>query len=450
MPLEGDKLDEFLNGYLDGQLDGQELRLVQQTLAASPEARARLQELEVVSASLRDFFTQQDAAQQDRSASAEVGNRRQGTVASPVANSHSDGERQREPAPAASSNGRSGQGASSDDLRPLKPRTTSPDFAARVIAEAQRRAVQAGLPDNHHVRLAEQEAIVDLADGHPQQAWGKILAVAAVAASLLLLLSAAALLTGDGNGDASLAVTSPDAAGGPIGGGDPTVTPHNESVETGGPATNPFDSVAASEATDNRSEGPEPTGEALYVSELQAGQFEYVLVVNVLLSRTGGAQLRGLLNDSGIPRDAPILVGPEVEETINEARMTVANRENTSDAMIYLIRADVAQLGHLLEGIYADSDHFPEVAFDLAVDDPQGRLLEKIARSTGQRFAVEKQFAAPIAIDADDLNGSSFPGWERPARLVSAEARTRGPAGLAAPMQEGNLNNVLLIVRSAR
>ncbi|GIW96681.1 MAG: hypothetical protein KatS3mg111_0014 [Pirellulaceae bacterium] len=205
-----------------------------------------------------------------------------------------------------------------------------------------------------------------------------------------------------------------------------------------------------------------PNGDsaARYVSELDFSQ-SFVFVVDVEVSEDAlqNNLLQQLLQQAGIEVKESIRSTPSVLAALAETRMIVAppspaaaasHSADDSAAEIYFIRADLGQIGPVLDRIYFDRQHFPQVSFDLAIDSPSTNLLRTIARQTGDRFAVTERFAAPLTVPED--SGQSSLRLPKPARYVSSARRSTGfsSSQMQALVRGDDLSNVLLIVRAAQ
>jgi hypothetical protein len=142
-----------------------------------------------------------------------------------------------------------------------------------------------------------------------------------------------------------------------------------------------------------------------------------------------------ILVAAGVQPAEPITVNPEVEGALAETRMIVQPQESarTEDTILFFMRADAKLLDAALQTIWSDKRHFPNVRLDLAIDNPQSKLIEKIARSTKNRFTTNDSFAAPIATEdaTVELPGgaSPFPGSSSNIKYVSSKSRDRGWSG---------------------
>lgn len=367
MPLEGEKLDELLSGFLDGQLGTEELKLIQEELGSRESVRKRLEDLRSLGADVKSAFSSSHAS------------------------------------------------------TPQLPT----DFAARVIAEAQRKAVQTGLPDDHHVRLAAHAEIVQVSRGR-QINWPKIGriagVVAATAAVLLLAIYLPTFFEGPSNNQ--LAV-EPEVNSPGLDNGDPQLV----------------DVV----------EDPDPV--VLNPNYVSGMDFKNHMVFVVDIEMTKEALVRDelarILRDRGLLQSEPIVANEDLEKAIADTRMVVQpDDEGVSDAVIYFMRADIKQIGAALDEIYFNRTDFPTVKFDAAFDNPTARLMEKVARSTGMRFAIDQPFVAPISVSAEDSGGSPFPSIKPTGIYVSSSNRSKGFSGSMAGLDSGDLSSVMLIVRA--
>ncbi len=381
MPLDGEQLDELLSGFLDGQLSDDELKLVQRELSGRESVRDRFEQLSRSRDELRQFF---------RSVKEES-----------------------------------------------KP---SSQLAARVIAQAQRQALQAGLPEDHHVRIPEQSEIVSFAQGSsiPWKRIGQWAAgMSALAAAVLLCVS---LL--------------PNAQDGPtmVAGGDnpaePLIGQPDLDVAT----------LEDSQPARSEIEGDPVEAEAIedvplqYVSGIDFKN-HIVLVVDLEISHEAmkRREFERILRRHGILEKKPIVADPRVKQAVADTRATLPDDDEIeiSEALIYMMRADYRLLGAALDEIYANPADFPRVAFDIAIDNPSARLMETIARSTGSRFSVHRTFAAPVSTEASPEMRTPFPGVRKPVRFVSSAKRQQGfseQAQMFASSEE-SLTTVLIFVR---
>ena len=181
-----------------------------------------------------------------------------------------------------------------------------------------------------------------------------------------------------------------------------------------------------------------------FVSELYKKPFHYIITVDIVLAKDAVRRdaLGQIFSKAEIFQDKPIVLNPELASKINEVQMVVSNEED-SDARLFFVRADVAQLTYLLDAIYINPKDFPDVRWNVAIDNPQARMLEAIARSTDQRFAIQDTFSAPISSESKP-EGAVFM-VSKVGKPVSRKQREEGVGEFTA-MEKG-VNTVLLIVR---
>lgn len=379
MPVDGEKLDELLSGFLDGRLDSQEMELVQDELQRRESVRRRLDELKEMQSDLQNLF--------------------------------------QAPSP-----------------------SLGDDFSARVIAEAQRQAVQAGLPEEHHVRKAEQAAIVHFSRG-VRFDWGKVgktaLALGGLAAAIVLAINLPGFLSQNNQPD-GVTVAQGDDTKNPFPADGTAVAAADNEPDASNPAL-PF----------SASEDEEPR----FVSQMNFNQ-HVVVVVNLEISPEAAKNkvFDRILRTHGILDKKPIIADSEVEKAVSDSRATVQDEdddENMPDALIYMMRAGHLVLGTALDEIYKNREDFPKISFDIAIDNPTVSLMQKIARSTGVRFATNKPFAAPVVVSEAARSGTQLSGTHRPIRFVSNEQREAGFSEGFNPFgQEAkNLTTVLVFVR---
>ena len=391
MPAEGENLNELLSGFLDGELTGDELLAVQAKLDDAP-TQARLDELSELRRDVKASF------------------------------------------------------------RKESPRISSRELASRVIEAAQREAVEAGLPDEHHVRLVDNAPIQTLSVGRSRTSRKRLATFGLAAAALILLMTQVPKFFDSGTGSNQPVAVEP-------GSGDPDSNPEDRPIVDG---SSPFEDSSTgpvlAENDNNSSETQSPNGigqEAIggptptYVSGMNFEQ-AVVLVIDIEVSATakGAERFDDVLRKHGLLRDEPVQAGDEIANAVSETRMMVRPEEDAraSEASIYFVRSDFRVLGAALDELYFDKEAFPNVSFSIAVDNPMVRLMEKIARSTGQRFLANQSFAVPVR----EREGSPFGAFRTPPTYISAQKRSQGFSGDGmAKMfeQSGELNSVLFFVR---
>ncbi len=218
---------------------------------------------------------------------------------------------------------------------------------------------------------------------------------------------------------------------------------------------NPFAELAQGEGTSNpftnSSVDDPPETDAQWVSQMNFG-LVYILEVDVQISTAAyeAGVLDGILQASKILDSEPIVANQAILEAIEASRMNVRQgaAEGPSEAFIYFVRAPISNLGIALDAIFQDQTSFPEVAFTLGFDSPRTRLMKTIAENSGQQFAVNQSFVAPVTVEQAD-DGARF-GVDLPSQYVSRQARPNGIGELSAlqvQQADASLENLLLFVR---
>lgn len=393
MPSEGEKLDELLSGLLDGELSSDDLKAANAELE-SAQTRDRFDDLKLLSQDVRAAFK---------------------------STSHI-------------------------------PAISSKDLAANVIATARLEASQMDLADDHPILLGQRNesnsapskkiaASEDKVSVDKSRSWGQIaITIAVMAAIVLLAVQIPGFLdyqsSGNSLADGEGGTTNPNAVEPIDEPGDSASLASNQEVtnQDSLPNVDPFEP-----------EGSEPLK---YVSGLNFKQ-TVVMVIDIELSSTakGAERFDEVLRKHGLLRDEPVMAGDDIASAVTETRMMVRPEEDAraSEATIYFVRSDFRVLGAALDELYFDKESFPNLSFSLAVDNPMVRLVEKIAKATGQRFLADQAFAVPVRTAED----SPFSGLRKPARLVSAKERQQGFSGGMAQAftEKGQLNSLLFFVR---
>ncbi|WP_231691132.1 anti-sigma factor family protein [Aureliella helgolandensis] len=189
-----------------------------------------------------------------------------------------------------------------------------------------------------------------------------------------------------------------------------------------------------------------------YVSD-QRFEVLYALVVDIQITSDALAagQFENTLAQAGIATSAPILMTPEVESAVENSKMIVASpTDSAADGLVYFVRAETKQIDLALQQVWQTPDYFPQVVYNIAMNNPQTRLLNRIAESTGKRFALNASFAASIA-DAEEpivSNKQVLRGVRPPTKYVGAYERQQGWAagGVLPSSDTEDMSTVLLIL----
>lgn len=292
-----------------------------------------------------------------------------------------------------------------------RPRPLAKDFASRVVAEAQKRT-----------------AAGDLSVAVPEKrSWRRFAAAIAALAAILLLAVVGPQFFSTAPKPVNLAEVAEEA---PVVESDASELPL---VAESSPFPVPPD-VAESAPAEQR-----------FVSNLDFKN-HFVLVIDLQMSSAAQQRdaLNQLLRKYGLLSEKPIEANEEIKQAVAETRMIVQPEElSSAEASIYFLRSELEVLGAALDEIYVNREDYPKVAFDIAVDNSQARLLEAIAKASGTRFAMNEAFAVPV-ITGGASSGFNVPGS---VRFVSSGQRRQG-FGASAMLPSGDeLSTVMILVR---
>lgn len=342
----GELMEELLTGFLDGNLSEEEARQVQAALLNDAALRGKLQQL-------RDLGNQ---------------------------------------------------------LKRVPQRKLGQNFAQRVIAEAQRQAVQSGLPEDHHVRLAEQAEILAFDKATPP-AWRLSLRLAGIVASLaaaVLIAVGVVRWSGTGNVQPSddamrVAAAQPNQINGS---GDSPILElspleaaivNNQNAAPGGDQLNePSASFVGSDLErQRRMQGDRALFQLLTVLDVQPTKAAWDN--NVVYS---------VLQQVGISIAQPIVASPALLKTLKETRATVQD-DNGQDSRVALIfvGASAKQLDKAMTELWHQQNDFPIVSMDLAFDRPSQELIEQLDAATGAISAARETFAVPLVVNSTAAGG---------------------------------------------
>lgn len=398
MPLDARQLDELLSGYLDGQLDAEELRQVEEVLKSDAAAARKLADFRVQSEGLRALA-----------------------------------------------------GARHSDL--------SPEFADRVLAEIQQRQSQTacGPAVPSTIQLTSHDA-VRLAEHEKTGGWKYAAALVAAAAVLLVVGLTNNFFTGadpdsqplvKSDGGTAAEQSSLATANEPENQAEAENTqawPSTQELANNDRMIAPWSAPAAERSIESSGF---PGSRPVFIGN---GEFQvaYALVVDIHMSRQAlrDGVLEAVFSRSNIETAAPIGIDENLGRAISSSRVIVEQNAPVETAsVLYLIRAESMLVDQSLRQIWSDFEHFSEVSFNVAMDNPQTQLINQIARYTDTRFAVNESFAAPVAVSP--LIENDLPptvSVARPQGYVSVEQREQGWAGMGIPSGEREMSTVLLIV----
>lgn len=190
-----------------------------------------------------------------------------------------------------------------------------------------------------------------------------------------------------------------------------------------------------------------------YVSDLQ-WTFSIAMVLHVSPTRAAleGETIEAILLDAGIRPVAPIIAGPDVENAIRDTEMIVVDDPLDSRSALYFVRADAQAIDQALKQVWADQESFPEAFYNFAMDNPQSRLMEKLAHSTGTRFTTNENFAAPVAIQQEGRPVAQLPLFKSQQLLVAKQSREQAPpaGGLVPGLGSDEMSTILILVKLPR
>ncbi len=188
------------------------------------------------------------------------------------------------------------------------------------------------------------------------------------------------------------------------------------------------------------------TGDTLYVSELQ-WTISMVMVLHVRPTEAAlqNSVLEQILIDHGIGAVEPIVATGEVKEALQDSEYIVTDDVSRRSGL-YFVRAPANAIDGAFQQIFADAENFPDARYNFAIDNPQTRLMEKVARSTGKRFAASESFAAPVALSEEGRISEELPRFQAQERLVAKKERQPPVLAAMAPPGSQEISTVLILV----
>ena len=299
-----------------------------------------------------------------------------------------------------------------------KPSPLASDFSTRVVFEAQRQAAAANV------------VVID-AGGLSWKYLGATLA--ALAAIVLLAVFGPRIVSTSPESHKLADVSKETSATEPVGAENPMIAD-----------ASPTSVLPSSEKAEGLLAEPPPAGQRFVSGMDFTNHIVLVLDLEMSVEAKNRDALKELLRKHGLLRAKPIEANEEIKQAVAETRMIVQPQGfDSTDASIYFIRSGVDVLGAALDEIYLNREDFPKVAFDIAMDNSQARLLEAIAKASGERFAVNEAFAVPVtsgvASSPFQVAGST--------RYVSSEQRSQGFGDSATLIGGNDLSTVMILVR---
>lgn len=201
---------------------------------------------------------------------------------------------------------------------------------------------------------------------------------------------------------------------------------------------------------------PNSAASTQYVSEMAFPAIMYLLEVEIEVTEEAlkADVLKTIFGKHDIPIDTPLIVNDEIRDVIEKSRMRVEPQDDEDGALLYVVRAPISNLGSALDEVYRDETSFPIVKFALGFDTPNVSLFKTLLRNSGNLFAVDQSFTAPISVPDRPSVASPFRGIGSEGMMVSREARRSGFSGQQVPampgIDAGSLENVLLFVRPTK
>ncbi|MCA9127792.1 MAG: zf-HC2 domain-containing protein [Planctomycetales bacterium] len=182
-----------------------------------------------------------------------------------------------------------------------------------------------------------------------------------------------------------------------------------------------------------------------YLSQASPPMFALVLHVRPTQAALDDGVLERTFQGAGIPFVSPIVANADVESAVRDVSMIVDSDPSRWHAALYFVRAEATVMDQALRSVWVDTENFPDAKFNFAIDNPEVRLLGKIASITGERFLINETFAASIASDAGDKPVVARSGIAEPV-FVSKSERTVWPGGAALAGPTGGMSPLLLVV----
>lgn len=404
MPLDGKQLDELLSGFIDGELTDEELELVEKAARDDVRIAQQIESLRRQSSWVWQVGQSQLSHLADRTPKVEV-------IAKIAAEITAERHAQ---------------------ALPLRLSTEA------IIAEAQRRGRELGLPATHHVRLAADDQRgadhtvqlpAPVADesrdagdakraaksrNRRNEAWlalGGLVAAAAVLVAVtwpkLQLQNFSSTPSNQlAQRDGQLEVQSERAPDLQL----DRQLAHNLDSAVGAegqvPAESLAEKAAPTEVDAPSALGPSAVGEVAASSLVgMSDGLAYALVVDVEVSAQAerGRVLEKLLTSAGIPLAPPVAVNAEILKALDDSRLVVRDPASKVHAVsIQVVRGGLQELDGALRRVWQDSDSFPNVGLNLSIDS-RAALMREMLRSSGDRFAPTDRFAVPLAFDSETL-----------------------------------------------
>ncbi|MCA9194524.1 MAG: hypothetical protein KDB03_22290 [Planctomycetales bacterium] len=392
MPPDGNQIDELLSALLDNELSGEELSYVKGILSSDAELQARLESMRALRGELRQLLRTPSV------------------------------------------------GSGFLDHR----------FAERVVAAAQKRAVQSGLAEDHHVRLAEHSAISHIA--RTKIFSRRVVYAVATAASIgAIWLSAIYFGSWSKSSGNSQIAQVPEQS---VANTDVASLSETGRDGTGQVAFNPFPQGV--ESTPNNTTSIESQEGSLAANVLPGG-ISLLFVVDVSITRQAfeGGKLEELFSRTGIHVAGALQADRNLTEALQNA-LTIIPSDESAEALhqgfVFMVSAKAKSIDSVLSQIQLDRQSFPVWAYNMAYDTPSSRLLELLSK--GQSSSPGQQLAVGIGLGGQgSASPMSFDVSLRRPKLVSAVNREALQLDSFVPPQsvfdESALSTVLFVLHVA-
>ncbi len=133
--------------------------------------------------------------------------------------------------------------------------------------------------------------------------------------------------------------------------------------------------------------------------------------------------LQSILAAEGIRSAAPIVADEQLQSELLSSEMIVTD-ETVSRSALFYVRAKATAVDAALQKVWSDGVNFPSAYFNLSIDGPESRLMERVARSTGKRFTADQAFAAPVGRLDNGKPRIELPAFKSQEVLVAKQGRS--------------------------
>jgi negative regulator of sigma E activity len=313
--------DELLSGYLDGELTEAERLQVEGVLADSAEAKEQLEELRRNRAALRSSTPKESV------------------------------------------------------------RKLPSDFANRVISEAQRQAVEVGLPPTHHVRRGADIQVTPKRNVGWRGSMRPLAAMATVAAVLILGWLVAKGLTGKRSPTDEIEVVQQSPVSKDRGSPFPVeITPENAGERSVESELKPLPDSLAFVSNGKK-------------VDFNVDQFQILLTLDLFPTQEAWDKnvVESVLNDASISASSRI-VSSSVAEAIDKTRSLKSAETEQGEAYVIFVGANNRTLDRVTLALQRRKDM--QTTLDMVMDRPREGLLGKLLQSIASDSPLKIPFAA--------------------------------------------------------